>query len=325
MLVLSEQDVRSLVDLEELMPVLEQAHVQYSTGKVVMPVRLVAPVPQIQGRITSMPAYLDGDRSLGMKVVTYFPNNPKQQLPAILATVMLFSPDSGKMIAAMDGGYITAVRTACVSAIATKALANPDTPVLGVLGAGVQARSHIRALTRVRAFREIKVYDVSEAAAHKLREALQQDAGIEIRIVGSAEEAVRNSDVLVTVTTAKEPILKAEWLKRGVHINAVGSHRPDLREIDGPTLAGATIVVDSRESIMAECGDILLAIREKAITADSLRAEIGEVLAGSKPGRISPDETTLYKAVGIAVQDVATADFVYRRALERDIGTSVEI
>ena len=325
MLVLSEQDVQGLVDLEELVPVLEQAHIQYSTGKVVMPVRLVAPLPQIQGRITSMPAYLDGDRSLGMKVVTYFPNDPKQQMPAILATVMLFSTDTGKMIAAMDGGYITAVRTACVSAIATRTLANPETPILGVLGAGVQARSHIRALTRIRKFSEIKLYDVSEAASQKLQAALQKEIDVELRVVQSAREAVQDSDVLVTVTTAKEPILKSDWLKPGVHINAVGSHRPDLREIDGATLAGATIVVDSREAIMAECGDILLAIQEKAITADSLHAEIGEVLAGLKSGRTSPDETTIYKAVGIAIQDVATADFIYRRALERNVGTAIEV
>jgi ornithine cyclodeaminase/alanine dehydrogenase len=325
MLVLSERDVQGLADFDELLPVLEQAHVQYSTGRVVMPVRLVTPLPQIQGRITSMPAYLDGDRSLGMKVVTYFPNNPKRQMPTILATVMLFSPETGKMIATMDGGYITAIRTACVSAIATKTLANPETPILGVLGAGVQARSHIRALTRIRKFSEIKIFDVSEAASENLQRSLQEEIDVELRIVRSAFDAVQNSDVLVTVTTAKEPILKADWLKPGVHINAVGSHRPDLREIDGATLARAKIVVDSRAAIMAECGDVLLAIQEKAITEDSLHAEIGEVLAGRKDGRTSAAETTVYKAVGIAIQDVATADFIYRRALERHVGTAIEV
>jgi ornithine cyclodeaminase/alanine dehydrogenase-like protein (mu-crystallin family) len=290
-----------------------------------MPVRLVVPLPQIEGRITSMPGYLGEDKALGMKVVTFFPNNLKQNIPQILATVMLFSADTGKMIAAMDGNYITAVRTACVSAMATKALANPESRVLGVLGAGVQARAHIRALTQSRKISEIRVYDIFAASARQLQESLQQEIGVKIDVVQSAREAVQGADLLVTVTTAKEPIVKADWLKPGMHINAVGSHRPDLREIDGRTLAAAKIVVDSREAIMAECGDVLLAIEEKAITANSVHAEIGEVLAGKKPGRTSSDEITLYKAVGIAIQDVATAHLVYRKALERNVGTNIEV
>jgi ornithine cyclodeaminase/alanine dehydrogenase-like protein (mu-crystallin family) len=229
------------------------------------------------------------------------------------------------MMAAMDGNYITAIRTACVSAMATKALANPNTPVLGILGAGVQARAHIRALTRTRSIDEIKVYDVVQASARQLKETLEEETGVKINVAGSPREAVLDADLLVTVTTAKEPILKADWLKPGVHINAVGSHRPDLREIDGATLAGAKIVVDSREAIMSECGDILLAIGEKAITAENVHAEIGEVLAGTKAGRSRPDERTIYKAVGIAIQDVATAHLIYRKALEQNVGTNIEL
>ena len=325
MLVLSEKEVQSLAAVEELIPVLERAHIQYSTGKAVMPVRLVVPLPQIEGRITSMPGYLNEDKALGMKVVTFFPNNLKQNLPQILATVMLFSADTGKMIAAMDGNYITAIRTACVSAMATKALANPESRVLGVLGAGVQARAHVRALTQIRKISEIKIYDIFEASARQLQKSLEKEIGVRITVVKSAREAVLGADLLVTVTTAKEPIVKAEWLKPGMHINAVGSHRPDLREIDGATLAAVKIVVDSREAIMAECGDVLLAIQEKSITANSVHAEIGEVLAGKKPGRTSTDEITLYKAVGIAIQDVATAHLVYRKALERHVGTNIEV
>ena len=325
MLVLSERDVRTLADMRELIPVLEQAHVQYSAGRAVMPVRQVVPVPQIEGRITSMPAYLDGNKALGMKVVTYFPRNPARNLPTILATVLVFSPESGKMVAAMDGTYITAVRTACASAIATRILANPDTPILGVLGAGVQARAHIVALREVREFSDVKVYDVSHGAAVQLQNTLRAEMGIEVRVVDSAREAVENSDVVVTVTTAREPIVNAEWFKTGVHINAIGSHRPELREIDGATLAGATIVVDSREAIMAECGDVLLAIQENAITSESIHAELGEVLAGSKRGRTRADERTIYKAVGIAIQDVATAEMIYRRAVEHRVGTTVEV
>jgi alanine dehydrogenase len=325
MLVLSEKQVQSLIDIEELISTLEKAHVQYSTGKAVMPVRLVVPLPEIQGRITSMPGFLNVDRALGMKVVTYFPDNPKGGLPGILATIMLFSAETGKLIATMDGSYITAIRTACASAMATKALANPQTPVLGILGAGVQARAHIEALTRVRSIERIRIYSPSGMGAPGIKNDMEPTVKIPIEVARSAEEAVRDADLVATVTTAKQPIVNRQWLKPGAHINAVGSHRPDLREIDGATLARSKIVVDSREAVMAECGDILLAIKENNISSDSIHAEIGEVLAGVKSGRTSAGEITLYKSVGIAIQDVAAANLVYRKALELKIGTNVEI
>jgi alanine dehydrogenase len=325
MLLLSQKQVQHLIDIDELIATLEQAHIQYSTGRAVMPVRLVVPLPQIHGRITSMPGCLNDDNALGMKVVTYFQENPKRGLPAILATIMLFSVETGKMIAVMDGSYITAIRTACASAMATRALANRETPVLGILGAGVQARTHIQALSRVRKLQQIKIYSPSGISATKIRKDMESDVGVGVKVAASAEDAVKHSDIVVTVTTAKEPILKSEWLNAGVHINAVGSHRPDLREVDGATLARAKVVVDSCEAIMAECGDILLALKEKSIAEDVIHAEIGEVLAGMKSGRESAGEITLYKSVGIAIQDVATANLVYHRALDRKVGTQVEI
>ena len=325
MLILSETDVKRLVEIPDLIEVLEAAHIQLSTGKAVMPVRLVVPLPQIQGRITSMPAYLSEANALGMKVVTYFQENPKRGLPAILATIMLYDTETGKISAIMDGSYITAIRTACASAMATKALANGQTPVMGILGAGVQARAHILALSRVREITTIKIYSPSGKSAQTLKEEIEPEVGVKIDPVDSAEKAVRDVDLLVTVTTAKEPILKAGWLKPGVHINAVGSHRPDLREIDGETLKRAKVFVDSREAIIAECGDILLAIKERAITADHIAGEIGEVLSGKATGRKSTEEITLYKSVGVAIQDVATAQLVYRKAVEQAVGYEVPI
>ncbi len=325
MLVLSEKDVQRLLDIEELIQALAQAHVQFSTGKAVMPVRLVVPLSEIKGRITSMPAYLSEDKALGMKVVTYFQENPKQGLPAILATITLYSPDTGKLMAIMEGSYITAIRTACVSAVATKALANPETPVMGILGAGVQARAHILALSKVKRISKIKVHSPSGKSAQRLKEELEPQVGVEIEAVRSAAETVQEADLVVTVTTAKEPILRADWLKSGIHINAVGSHRPDLREIDAATVKRAKVVVDSREAIMAECGDVLLAIKEGAIREDHVHAEIGEVLAGKRPGRTDTKEITLYKSVGIAIQDVAAAQLVYKKALQQRAGVRVEI
>src|SRR4030095_13355057 len=290
MLVLSEQQVQSLLYIDELIDALVQAHVQYSTGKAVMPVRLVVPLPQIQGRITSMPGFLTEDKALGMKVVTYFQDNPKNNLPAILATIMLFSAETGKIIATLDGSYITAIRTACASAMATKALANPQNGVLGILGAGVQARTHIQALIRVRKIEKIKLYSPSGASAAAVKKEMESQVKCGIDVANSAEEAVRRAELVVTATTAKEPILRSAWLKPGVHINAVGSHRPDLREIDGATLARAKIIVDSQDAIMAECGDILLALKEKSIAENSIHAEIGEVLAKATPGRTTQDK-----------------------------------
>jgi alanine dehydrogenase len=323
MLILSEKQVEALIDIDELIAALERAHIQYSTGKAVMPVRLVVPLPQIDGRITSMPGFLNEDQALGMKVVTYFHNNPKQNLPSILATIMLFSSETGKMIAVMDGSYITAIRTACASAMASKVLSNPSASVLGVLGAGVQAKAHIMAVARVRKIRTIKIYSPSGKSASRIKQELESQLEVTIEVANSAEEAVRGADIIVTATTAKQPILSAQWLKPGAHINAVGSHRPDLRELDGSTMARSKVFVDSREAIMAECGDILLALAEKSIIADHVQVEIGEVLAGTKPGRTAAEEVTLYKSVGIAIQDVATAQLVYHKALQRRVGADV--
>lgn len=326
MLILTETQVQALIDVDELITALERAHIQYSTGKTVMPVRLVVPLPQIDGRITAMPGFLNEDRAaLGMKVVTYFQNNPKQNLPSILATIMLFSTETGKMIAVMDGGYITAIRTGCTSAMATKLLSNPTASVLGVLGAGVQARTHIRALCRVRKLQTIKIYSPSGRSATKVKQELESEIGITIAVSNSVEETVRGCDLIVTATTAKEPIVSARWLQPGAHINAIGSHRPDARELDGATLARSKVFVDSREAIMAECGDVLLALQEKSVMPDHVQTEIGEVLAGTRPGRSKPDEVTLYKSVGIAIQDVATAELVYHKALEQNLGTNVAL
>ncbi len=325
MLVISEKQVRDLLDLDELIAALEQAHVQFSAGKVVMPVRLVVPLPEIQGRITSMPAFMSEGKALGIKIISYFRDNPGQGLPPILATISLYSAETGKLEVLMDGVYITAIRTACASAMATKALARPETPVLGVLGAGTQARTHIRALSRVRSIERVLIWSPTRTSAIYVKEELEGETGFPIQPQESAEAVVREADILTAVTDAAEPILDAKWLKPGVHINAVGSHRPDAREMGSDTIRRATVVVDSIDAINAECGDILLAVKEGAVTSDHVRGEIGEVLAGAKPGRTREDEITLYKSVGIAAQDVAAASLVYRRALEQGVGAEVEM
>ncbi len=325
MRVISGEQVRGLLDPDELIAALERAHIQFSAGRVVMPVRLVVPLPEIQGRISSMPAFMSEGRALGIKTISYFRDNPKQGLPPILATISLYSAESGKLLVLMDGVHVTALRTACASAMATRALARPETPVLGVLGAGTQARTHIRALSRVRAIERVLIWSPSRVSAIYVKEELEDELGFPIKPQESAEAVVRQADILTTVTDASEPVLEAAWLKPGVHVNAVGSHRPDAREMGGDTVRRATVVVDSLDAVRAECGDILLALQEGAITPDHVRGEIGDVLAGARPGRTRDDEITLYKSVGIAAQDVAAASLVYRRALEQGVGTEVEI
>ena len=325
MLVISENEVKDLLDLDELIAALEQAHVQFSAGRVVMPVRLVVPLPEIQGRISAMPAFMSEGQALGIKIISYFRDNPKQGLPPILATISLYSADTGKLLVLMDGVYITAIRTACASAVATKALARAETPVLGILGAGTQARTHIRAVSRVRSVERVLIWSPSKVNAIYVREELEDELGLPIQPQESAEAVVRGADILTAVTDSAEPVLDAGWLKPGVHINAVGSHRPDAREMGSDTVKRATVVVDSLDAVNTECGDILLALKEGAITPDHVRGEIGEVLAGAKPGRTGADEITMYKSVGIAAQDVAAASLVYRRALEKGAGTEVEM
>ena len=325
MLVISENDVRGLLDLDELIAALEQAHIQFSAGNVVMPVRLVVPLSEVQGRITSMPAFMNEEKALGIKIISYFRDNPKRNLPPILATISLYSAETGELEVLMDGVYITAIRTACASAMATKILARAETPVLGILGAGTQARTHIRALSRVRSIERVLIWSPTPTSAIYVREELEDELGIPIQPQVSAEAVVRESDILTTVTDAATPILEAGWLKPGAHINAVGSHRPEAREMGSDTVKRATVVVDSRDAIGSECGDILLAVKEGAITLDHVRGEIGEVLSGAKSGRTRDDEITMYKSVGVAVQDVAAASLVYQRAREQGSGTEVEL
>ncbi|HTM09806.1 MAG TPA: ornithine cyclodeaminase family protein [Verrucomicrobiae bacterium] len=325
MLVLAEKEIRRLIEIEELIAALEQAHIQFSIGKAVMPVRQVVPLPDIGGRMTSMPAYLAVDRALGMKVVTYFKDNPRLGLPAILATIHLYSAETGKLTAILDGTYITAIRTACASAMATKALANNETPVLAILGAGVQARAHIETLSKARRLEKIKVYSPSGERARKLKNDLESTINVAIEPAASAEAAVRGADLVVTATTAATPILEGAWLKPGAHVNAIGSHRPDLRELDGATLKAAKLVVDSREAMMTECGDVLLAVKEGMIEESHASVEIGEVLAGHKVGRTDRSDITIYKSVGIAIQDVAAAALVYHKAVRQKVGVEVDL
>jgi alanine dehydrogenase len=292
---LEESTVGRLLSMEEVIPAMERALADFSSGTVVQPVRTMIPVAEHQGFLGLMPAYTGS--ALGAKLVAFYPRNTS--VPTHHATILLFEPETGEPLVTMDGRLITEVHTAAVSAVATNHLARAAASVLTIIGSGVQARSHLEALRLVREFREVRVWSPRRAAA------FAEEHGVDA--AASAEEAVRGADVVVTATTSPTPVLSGEWLSPGAHINAVGAPRPDWRELDDEVLRRAKVYVDSREAAMKESGDV--------IAAREVLAEIGEVISGAEQGRRSAEEVTLFKSLGLAVEDVATAELVYRNAL----------
>jgi ornithine cyclodeaminase len=267
-----------------------------------------------------MPAHRAGDTPLySLKTVAVFPDNPKRGLDAHQGTVTLFDGETGEVRVLMNASAITAIRTAAVSAVATRLLARDDARVLGILGAGVQARSHLEALPLVRNFDSVRIY--GRTAEHA--RALADEAGAQA--VGSAEEAVRDADVVVTATSSAEPVLAREWLKPGAHVNAIGGRPPQMTELDSATIADSAFFVDRRESAEAEAGDYRAAVASGAIGSDHIRAELGEVLIGAKAGRSHEDEITVFRSLGLAVEDLAAAEYVVRRARETGAGTEVPL
>jgi ornithine cyclodeaminase/alanine dehydrogenase-like protein (mu-crystallin family) len=291
---LGEDKVRALLRMDELIPAMADALRDLSLGKVQQPLRQVVSVPEHHGFFGVMPAY---GHALGAKLVTFYPNN--LGIPTHHALILLFRPETGEPLVTMDGRLITEMRTAAVSAVATDLLARPDAAVLAILGSGVQARSHLEALRLVRKFREVRVWSPRNSSEFA-RE-------FDVTASASAEEAGRGADVIVVATSATMPVLMGEWLAPGTHINAVGATRPTWRELDDEVVHRARIYVESREAAMKESGDI--------IAAGEIFAEIGEVVAGAKPGRQSEEEITLFKSVGVAIEDIVAAELVYRRAV----------
>jgi len=312
---LSEAEVRELLDLDQLVDALADAHRDLSAGEVSMPPRIAAMVQERQGLLGVMPAYLPS-AGLACKLVTLFPQNTDRHTHQ--AVIVVFDPENGTPLALMDGTYITATRTAAGSALATRLLAREDAEVLALLGTGVQAHSHARALPRVREFTEIRVAGRDRVKA----EALAREIGPHARAVSSYEEAIRNADVVAATTHSTDAIVRREWLSPGVHVNSVGLN-PAGREVDEQTVADALLVVESRESALAPppAGAPELV----GVSRADVHAELGELVAGTKPGRSSQDEITLYKSVGVAVQDVAAAALVLAAAQGRSVGLAIDL
>lgn len=321
LLVLSHAEVQRLLPIEECIPVMEKALEALARGEVHQPLRQVIRAPNAGGFLGLMPAYW---HSYGLKAVCVFPENPKRGLDTHLGAVLLYSGDTGQLLAVMNASAITAIRTAAVTAVATKLLARADAAELAIIGAGVQARAHLLAMAAVRPIRRARIAGRDVAAASRMAHEMKGRVKFPLEPARSVEEAVPGADVIVTATSSRDPVLRRDWISPGTHINLVGSSIPSAREADGPTMAAGSLFVDRRESTMNESGDYLYALREGAIKEGHIRAEIGELLTGARKGRGSRDEITIFKSLGLAIEDLAAALSLYEKAQSEKAGSRVE-
>ncbi len=314
MWLLSESDVARVLDAGLAIQAVDAGLRSLSGGQTLQPLRTVLRLEPHGSFLGLMPAHMRDSDLLGLKIVTVAHGNPSLGLPSHLAGIMLLDPATGQILSFMDGRLITEVRTAAASAVSTRLLSRPESTSLAILGSGVQARSHLDCLLRVRGFKEVRVW--SPTPAHREKFAIDESARhrIEVRAVAGPEEAARGADVIACCMSCEGPVLLGDWLSPGQHITAVGASQRATRELDGQAVSRCTVWVDQREAAQAEAGDLLQAAAESLYTESQLAGELGEALLGSARGRSSAEEITLFKSVGVAVEDVTTATLVYLRA-----------
>lgn len=322
---LTEQHVQSLLPMPDLIAAMEAALARFSAGDALQPVRTVLSVGPTQAFFGVMPAYLPEPASLGAKLVTVFNGNHDRGLPSHLATILLLDPDTGALQALMDGRYITEARTAAVSAVSARHLARADAAVLALIGSGVQARSHLEALAEVRPLREARVWSPRAGSRERFVADMAGHVAVPLRATATAADAVRGADLIVLATASPTPVLDAAWVAPGAHVMSVGACRPDQREMDPALVAAARLFVDSRAAALVESGDVVMGIGEGRFTADHVLGELGEVVLGRRPGRHADDAITIFKSLGMAVEDVVAADLVLRRAIETGAGTELTL
>ena len=304
---LDEASVRAVLGWEPLIAAMEPALAAFSAGRVLQPVRTMLTIEEGRRYLGIMPAVAEAE--MGVKLVSFYPGNADTAIPTHMAMILLFRPDTGEPLAVMDGRLITEMRTAAVSAAVTRRLAAPESRVLALIGSGVQASAHLQALSRVRSFDEVRVWSRTQEHARRFAE----EHGV--RAAPSAEAAVRGADVVVTATNARQPIVRGAWLKPGAHVNAIGAPRPTWRELDDDAMNRGVLVVDSRDAVLQEAGDVILS---KA----PIHAEIGEIFAGTKP-KPPAGSTTVFKSVGIAVEDLAAARLIYEAVRMREAKAAI--
>jgi ornithine cyclodeaminase/alanine dehydrogenase-like protein (mu-crystallin family) len=323
-LVLNNREIAELLPMRECIPVMREALSALAAGWAHQPLRTIMRPADAKGVMGLMPTYMSGDSAaFGLKAICVFPGNPAKGKDAHQGAVLLFSGETGELLAMMNASAITAIRTAAVSAVATDLLARVDACNLAILGSGVQARSHLDAMSQVRSIKRCRVASRHLEHAQNFAEEMRSDFSFPLEPVETVEEALEGADLIVTATTAVAPIVRREWISAGTHLNLVGSSTAKAREVDSETMAAASLFVDRCESTINEAGDYLLAVQDGVIGPDHIRAEIGEVLQGDKPGRTTLEEITLFKSLGLAIEDLFAAEYLYRKAAERKIGSWV--
>lgn len=315
---LSENDVRAVLSMTELIDATEAAVAAFSAGHVNQPVRTVLETPG--GFFASMPAFLGSTPAMGAKLVTVFHSNTGKGLPTHLATIVLLDPETGGLLAVMDGRFITEARTGAASAVAARYLARQESSVLAIIGSGVQARSHLEALSLVRTFTEVRCWSPTAANAQKFA---SESSRYPVLAAQSAEAAVRGADVIVLATASSTPVIQNAWVKPGACVLSVGACRPNQREMDPALVARGRLVVDSRAAALTEAGDVVQGIREGRFGEDHIAAELGQVVADPKLGRSAEDQVTIFKSLGMAVEDVAAAALAYQRANKLAKGATI--
>ncbi len=324
MLALNAQDLRSAMSMERAIDTVEEAYEAFSAGRALTPLRTPMELPD--GVTLTMPSFSASHDAAGVKVVSVFPGNPDLGLSTILGVMLLIDGSTGKPLAVLDGASLTALRTGASGGVAAKYLARCNAEIAAVIGAGVQARSQLEALARVRRLREARVFDIDRDRAGELVAELQGSDRISFVLCDSSAEAVNGADVVICATTSLEPVFRYADLSPGAHITGIGSYRPDMAEIGTATLRNADrIVVDSREACWEEAGDFIQPFSRGDIDRAIIGAEMGELVAGEVPGRSREDELTVFKAVGLAPLDVAVAREAYERARELGIGKRIEL
>ena len=322
---LTEQQVQSLLPMGDLIAAMEAALARFSAGEVLQPVRSVLTVGPTKAYFGLMPAYVPNPGSLGAKLVTVFADNPSKQLPSHLATILLLDPETGALQAIMDGRYITEARTAAVSAVSARFLAKRDASTLAIIGSGVQARSHLEAFAEVRQLTDVRVWSPKVLSRERFVSDVSGHVSVSVRATNSAEDAVRGADLIVLVTSSLTPVIKDEWVGAGAHVVSVGACRPDQREMDPALVARARLYVDSRAAALVESGDVVMGLAAGLFDASHIRGELGEVVLGRVESRKGDGDITIFKSLGMAVEDVVAADLVLRRAIETGAGTELTL
>lgn len=326
--VVSQSEVPTLLPMRECLRLMERTLAALSAGTAIAPLRTVMWLPDRTGLLGMMPAYLSEDAGpgvFGLKAISVFPGNHGTEFDAHQGAVLLFEATHGRLLAVIDATAITAIRTAAVSGVATRYLARADAGDLAILGSGTQARAHLDAMHLARPLRRVRVWSRTPARAARFAEVEGARYGLAVEAVASAQDAVLGADLICTATSSAEPVLRGAWLAPGAHINAVGSSVPFARELDTAAVARSRMFVDRRESAVNEAGDFLLPKQEGAVGDEHIQGEIGDVILGRIAGRRDPDEITLFKSLGLAVEDVASAHHIYTQAHARGLGARITL